>query len=307
MEHQCSKQFRFSDYVWVIAILLLTLTSLVNTAPMFQINRRVELRGFMTPESAAVGPDGRYYISNIGSLNRDEDGTIKVISGNPFDGTAEVTDVATGLNGPSGILFMGTELFVVDQGMVWRIETAGEMAGEKTVFLPPEAFPGGSEQLNDIAADADENIYISDTRRGVIFKADLDGLVSIFLDEGPENPLRSPNGLLIDAEGQLSEQPGSLLVVDVTTGDLVAVAPDGSSAEVIGEGFGSGDGLVFDAQGNLYITDFLVGRVFRMAPDRTSEAIARTQSPADLTVDREKGWLIVPNFLRNRVTFMELE
>jgi sugar lactone lactonase YvrE len=293
--------------VWPVIVLLLGFVGVARTAPFFQTGRRVEVEGFRIPESVATGPDGKYYVSNIGRINRMGDGSIKVISGNPFDGTASVSDVATGLNDPAGIAFVGSDLFVTDEKFVWKIQTSGETAGEKSVFLSPEVFPGGTGLLNDMAADADGHLFMSDTNRGVIFKADPQGNVSVFLDSGPMNPLRMPNGVVLDADGQISGQAGSLLVVDLRNGNLVAVAPDGGSAEVIARGFGTGDGLAFDAQGNLYISDFARGRVHRMKPDRSTEVFARTTSPADLTVDRQRGWLIVPNFLKRKVTFFEMQ
>lgn len=137
----------FNDWRWLAAVLLLSFISIAHAASFMQTGRRVEVGGFLTPESVAVGPDGRYYVSNIGQFNVPGDGSIKAIAGNPFDGAAMVSHVATGLNDPKGIVFVGNDLFVADVNQVWRVITSGQMAGEKSVFLAPAAFPGGAQFL----------------------------------------------------------------------------------------------------------------------------------------------------------------
>lgn len=296
---------RRRDRMSLALVVLMMILGAARATPIVQLDT-IEVPGFETPESVAVGPDGRYYVSNIGGNGVPGDGSVKAISGNPFSGTVTVTDVATGLDDPTGTVFVGTRLFVADDDKVWQIETTGEMAGEKHVFLSPTSFPGGTGMLNDIAADGEGNLFISDTNRGVIFKANMDGEVMLFLDAGPANPLRMPNGVIVDEEGSISGAPGSLLVIDLRNGNLVAIASDGSSAEVIARRFGAGDGLSFDAAGNLYISDFVRGRIFRLEPSFSSSVIARMRSPADLTVDRGRNWLVVPNFLKDAVTFVQL-
>jgi sugar lactone lactonase YvrE len=264
----------------------------------------------MSPVSVALGPDGKYYVSNLGA-NRGTrmDGSMKIISGTPFDGTATVSDLATGLRNPTGIFFVGSDLFVADDDRVWKISTTGEAAGEKSVYLAPDAFPGGTELLNDIIADADGTFFISDSDRGVIFKADPQGRVSLFLEGDPMKPLRRPYGLLFDTDGHISGRAGALLVIDSGNGNLAAVSPADGSTELIATGFGNGIGLALDAQGNLYVSDFLggLGQIRRLKLDRTIEVVTRTLSPADIIVEKERGWLIVPNLATGRVTFFELQ
>ena len=47
--------------------------------------------------------------------------------------------------------------------------------------------------LNDIAADAEGNLFISDTRKNSIFKLDTLGIISEWMNS---QELQSPNGLL---------------------------------------------------------------------------------------------------------------
>lgn len=310
MSHHCYRSLiLISLALGVLGILFFEFTTRAMSGRRYQGERRAEVLGFSTPESVSVGPDGLYYVSNIGRTGRDGDGSIRVIAGDPFAGMATVSELATGLDNPTGTTFVGTELFVADGTRVWRIETAGPRRGEKSIFLAPDMFPRRPAMLNDIAADAAGHLYISDTDLGVIFKANLMGQVSLFLDTGPMNPLRMPNGVIVDGEGLISGAAGSLLAVGITGGNLVAIAPEGGSAQVIADRFGLtiGDGLAFDRRGRLYIGDFR-GRVYRMMPDRSIERILTgLTTPADLTVDQRKNWLVIPSFTADRVLFIELQ
>lgn len=310
MLHCCSQSIiRLGIALGVVGVLFFVSAMTAVSGGRYQGERRAEVQGFSTPESVSVGPDGLYYVSNIGRTNRDGDGSVSVIVGDPFAGTATVSELATGLDNPTGTAFIGTELFVVDGARVWKIETAEPRRGEKSVFLAPEAFPRRPAMLNDIAADAAGHLYISDTDLGVIFKASPMGQVSLFLDTGLMNPLRMPNGVIVDSEGLISGVAGSLLAVGITGGNLVAIAPEGGSGRVIASRFGLtiGDGLAFDRRGRLYIGDF-IGRVYRMRTDRSIERILTgLTTPADLTVDQRRNWLVIPSFTGDRVLFIELQ
>ncbi|MBI4468227.1 MAG: hypothetical protein HY650_02785 [Acidobacteria bacterium] len=143
---------RHGIIAWASATLLLVLvsSSYTDAARRIQPGRRVNVGGFMTPESVSVGSDARHYISDIGQFDVPGDGTIRVISGNPFANTAVVSTFAMGLNDPKGIVFVGTDLFVADQNQVWRILTAGAMTGQRLLHLSPQAFPGGAQFLIEL-------------------------------------------------------------------------------------------------------------------------------------------------------------
>jgi sugar lactone lactonase YvrE len=96
-------------------------------------------------------------------------------------------------------------------------------------------------------------------------------------------------------------------VIDSSTGKLLKIEPNGSSAEVIGEGFGGGDGLAFDAAGNLYISDYTGGRIFKRGPDGSVTLFAQgLKAPADLTVDLTRKLLLIPEFEADRLRLLPL-
>ncbi|MBI1742265.1 NHL repeat-containing protein [Candidatus Acetothermia bacterium] len=251
------------------------------------------ITGFRTPESVAVGPDGKYYVSNIGAQNTPGDGSIKQIA---FDGeNAIVTDFATGLNDPKGAAFFGKELYVADVNQVWKIDPSGN----KSVFLTPENFPVMPVFLNDTAFDAAGNLYVSDTFKSVVFRATPQSEVSVALDKSKLPELGGPNGLLVDSEN-------NLYVVDLNTGKVWKVTPSGE-ATVILPNVGAGDGIAFDSQKNIYVSDFLGGRVLkRDTKGEISIFASGFTSPADITIDTARGLLVVPEFDANRVTLVPL-
>jgi len=247
------------------------------------------ISGLSTPESVAVGPDGRYYVSNLGRPGQRGDGAIKTVE----DGT--VKDLVSGLDDPKGVAIWEGQLYVADIDKLWRIS----LNGQKELLLGPEEFPRRPLFLNDVAFDASGNLYVSDTQLGLIFKVTPKREATIFADRSRFPELRGPNGLAFDQEG-------NLLVIDFNTGKLLKIDQDGSG-EVIGEGFGGGDGLALDSEGNLYISDYRGGRIFKRAPDGSTEVIAQgLKAPADIAIDPKQNLLLVPEFNGDRLRLLKL-
>jgi len=74
----------FNGRSWLAVALLLGLVTAANAAYLFQANQRVEVEDFLTPESVAVGPDGRYYVSNLGLFNVTRGGNFELSSTEVF-------------------------------------------------------------------------------------------------------------------------------------------------------------------------------------------------------------------------------
>ncbi|MCL6642189.1 MAG: hypothetical protein K6T71_02545, partial [Candidatus Bipolaricaulota bacterium] len=190
--------------IWILAVVSLIMT---GSGVQPQPNRTIE--GFSTPESVAVGPDGNYYVSNLGNLNVVGDGKISKVTGD----TARVSDFVMGLDA-AGAAFFENSLYVVDTKGIWKIK----LDGQASLWLPLESFPVSPSLLNDLAFDYSGNLYISDTNRSVVFKADREKRVAVFLDKSKIPDLSGPNGLIVDAEN-------NLYVVDINTSKLWRVTP----------------------------------------------------------------------------------
>ncbi len=249
------------------------------------------IEGFSTPESVAVGPDGNYYVSNLGDLNVAGDGKVSKVTF--AENETRVSDFVTGLDA-AGAAFFENSLYVVGTGGIWKIE----LTGQASIWLPLEKFPVAPALLNDLAFDSSGNLYISDTKRSLIFRSDREGRVMVFLDPNKVPGLNGPNGLIFDAED-------NLYVVDLNSAKLFKVAPDGT-VKVLLESVGAGDGLALDAQRNLYVSDFL-GRILKLDPQGNVSVFAQNLiSPADITVDLKRSLLVVPEFYAHRITLIPL-
>lgn len=274
--------------VWLLAVVM---SSLITTSLLVQPQVNRTIGGFSTPESVAVGPDGNYYVSNLGSLSIVGDGKISKVT---FEGDeARVSDLVTGLDA-LGAAFFEDSLYVVSNKGIWKIERTGQAS----VWLPLEKFPVPSSFLNDLAFDSKGNLYISDTDRSLIFKADREGQVTVFLDRSKVEELIGPNGLIFDAED-------NLYIVDLNSSKLFKVASDGT-VKILLENIGAGDGLAWDGEKNLYISDFF-GRVLKLDPQGNVSVFAQNLiSPADITVDLQRNLLVVPEFDAHRITLIPL-
>jgi gluconolactonase len=247
------------------------------------------VKGFGSPESAIVGPDGRIYVSEIGEFGKDGDGKISVIG---KSGQAQV--FASGLDDPKGLAVWKHWIFVTDKTRVWRID--GE--GHASVFVKASDFPQPPLFLNDPVFDSRGNLYVSDTGdiqnggKGAIFKITLQGKVSLVISEAQNPSIKSPNGLLF-------ERPGKLLVLDFASGELLRLDVDKRTVEKVADGFGGGDGLARDGKGVLYLSDWKGGRVWKLdlkRKDAKAEQYPNTfQSAADIGLSADGKFILVPD------------
>src|SRR5215207_7011943 len=93
--------------------------ALIATAPVAAQQPRI-LTGLKQPESVAIGPGGKVYVSESGEYEKANDGYISILEG------GKLRRFATGLDDPHGIKWYQDHLFVSDNmGLVWRIDARG--------------------------------------------------------------------------------------------------------------------------------------------------------------------------------------
>ncbi|HVT72390.1 MAG TPA: hypothetical protein VHD61_04585 [Lacunisphaera sp.] len=268
-----------------------------------------------TPESVVPGFNGKLYVTLMGVKRAKGDGDGKVVV---VDG-GKVSDFATGLDDPKGLVFVGGMLVTTDFDKVWAIDEHGA----KRVLAAPDAFPETPRFLNDVVVEpGGQSILVTDmgdvgamvdakgafwpldsdeARRlvphGRIYRLTLDGRVSVAVDHSPEMP--DPNGV--------DELPdGTILAAEFFRGTLLAWKAGGF--RTVAGGFRSADGLVHDAAGHYFITEVRTGRVWRVeASSGQKQLLATLESAADLLFDGPGHQLIVPDSKAGRLVFIPLE
>lgn len=266
--------------------------TLLLIAASGQANAAAELRtvkGLTMPESAAVGADGRIYVSEIGEFGKDGDGKITAIG---EGGKAQ--PFAQGMDDPKGLAVVKDTLYVADNKRIWKVDKQGQ----SSVFVKADAFPQPPLFLNDLTADASGNLYVSDTGdiekggKGAIFKITADGKVTLVTSEAQNPSIKSPNGLL-------AEDSNRLLVVDFSTGELLRLQVDKGSTEKLADGFGGGDGIARDASGMLYISDWKGGKVRKLnlqnKGDKPEDYAQSFASAADIELTSDGKFILVPD------------
>jgi SMP-30/Gluconolactonase/LRE-like region len=266
--------------------MLAALVAIASAMPLVAQEPQI-ITGLKQPESIAIGPGGKVYVSETGEYEKANDGYISVLEGN------KLRRFATGLDDPHGIKWFKDHLFVSDNmGFVWRIDSQG--AVER--FVDATDFPRKVTNFNDIEIDPEGNLYISDSGDwegggGAIYRITQDKKITPVITQDDDVKVVSPNGLLMDG-------PDKLLEVDYTTGILFRVDLKGKSMEKVAGGFGASDGLVRDAGGRLLITDYAGHRVFVLAkPDAKPQEIKVNgiESSADLAISPDGKSLIIPD------------
>ena len=246
------------------------------------------LTGLKNPESVAVGPDGRIYISTIGEFDKNGDGTVVVIE------KGKAKTFAKGLDDPKGIVVYQDLVYVADKNRVWRIGKDGELF----LFAPPNAFPTTPLFLNDLAVDAESGtLFVSDSGNlkgdhGAVFRISPKGLVDVVVDKERLPALNGPNGLVLDGASHL-------LMVDFGTGFLYRIKLATGASEKIAEGFVGADGLAWDRHGRLYVSNWKEGTI-HVIPRPGDKPILHTsglKSAADLCLSANPKELLVPDML----------
>jgi hypothetical protein len=277
------------------ALVAIAATPLVAQEPQI-------ITGLKQPESVAIGPGGKVYVSETGEYEKANDGYISVLEG------GKPRKFATGLDDPHGIKWFKDHLFVSDNmGMVWRIDSQGNVER----FVDATDFPRKITNFNDIEIDGEGNLYISDSGDwegggGAIYRITQDKKITPMITQDDDVKVVSPNGLLMDGADKLLE-------VDYTTGILFRVDLKGKSMEKVASGFGASDGLVRDARGRLILTDYAGHRVFVLAkpdakpPEKPQEiTVSGIESSADLAISPDGKSLIIPDMGGGKLAIMPM-
>ncbi len=252
------------------------------------------ISGLHMPESVVQGKDGKVYVSEIGEFGKDGDGQISVI-----DKAGKLTPFATGLNDPKGLAFIGKDLYVADKTQILKISPDGK----STVYTDASAFQSTPQFLNDLVADPLGNLYVSDTgdmkgSGGAIYRITKDGKATLVIDGSKDERIKGPNGLLVDKSGH------TLLEVDFVSGILYSYDMKAGTLTKLAEGFGGGDGLVYGAKGQLYVSDFNNGKVFSVKGSEVTLIKDGFKASADIALSNDGKYLLVPDMKAGELIYL---
>ncbi|MFO0878599.1 MAG: PQQ-dependent sugar dehydrogenase [Gemmataceae bacterium] len=248
--------------------------------------------GMKNPESVAIAPDGRIFVSVIGEFDKEGDGGIVVIQ----DGKA--VPFATGLDDPKGLVVWRDMLYVTDRNRIWRINSKGKAE----VHVAASAFPTKPVFLNDLEIDNQGVLYVADTGNhkgdhGAVFRVGTDRKVSVVVNKARDKRIGSPNGLRLVNEYHLH-------VADFASGKLFEVRLSDGKVNELAEGFGGADGITFDYHGRLYVSDWKGGKVHVIPRPGEKPVLLASgfQAAADICLTRDGKSILVPDMKAGTLT-----
>lgn len=252
------------------------------------------ITGFSTPESAVQADNGDIFISEINEFNKDGDGQIKKI-----DTKGKVSIFAKGMDDPKGLAMIGNKLYVADKTRILEVTSNGNWQ----VYTAESAFPFTPQFLNDLEADNDGNLYVSDsgdlTSGGAIYRIERDGVVSTIVDRS--NPaVLAPNGLLFEGRN-------NLLAVDFASGILYRINIGTAKMTKLADGFGGGDGIVKTKKGKIYVSDWKNGYIYLSAAGKARVVKSGFKSPADIALSTDGKHLLIPVMKAGTLEFMSIK
>jgi sugar lactone lactonase YvrE len=245
--------------------------------------------GLKNPESVLPDPGGEFaYVSNIDGQPLDKDGKGFISKISLKDGTLIEPQWATGLSGPKGMALVKDRLYVSDIDRLAEIDTkTGKIVNSYEVEKP--GF------LNDVAADGEGRVYLSDSGTSAIWRL-ADGKLEKWLD-GPQ--LKYPTGLLVQGDKLIVAAWGAPKTDNQTfaPANLIEISLKDKSVRDLGSGtpVGNLDGIVADGPDSYLVTDWVAGAVYRITAAGTADLVLDLdQGSADIAMIPGQRVLLIP-------------
>jgi len=258
-------------------------------------------QGLDKPESVVYdAARDRLYVSNVQGNPPEKDGKgyIATVS---LDGKLLEKEWLKDLNAPKGMAIVGDKLYVSDVDALVEIDIP-------TAKIAQRYEAKGAKFLNDVSADTQKNIYVSDMFDDKIYCL-CDGKFTMWLSSvklsAPNGLLAEPDRLIVGSWGKIkegfsTEVPGYLQAVDYKT---KKVSPLGSDKPV-----GNLDGVESDGKDGYYVTDWMAGKLFHFdAKGEATELLKLKQGSADNLHLAKQHLLLIPMMLDNELKAFELK
>lgn len=260
--------------------------------------------GFETPESVLYDTAmDIYLVSNINGdpTDRDDDGFISRLLP---DGTVENlkwidgADAEVILNAPKGLALVGEVLYVADIDHVRMFHrNTGESLGEIPVL--------GSTFLNDVVADGDGGVLVSDSGLNPDFSSSGTDTIYSISEHGVVRPL--VEGVELARPNGLAVAQGMVWNVSFGSKEVRKLDRSGSLLESYQAPEGSLDGVEVLQDGTVLISSWGAKSVYRLNQDGTFETVVSdVEAAADIGVDTRRNRILIPLFKKNAVHFEPL-
>ena len=255
-----------------------------------------ETTGLKTPESAlAVPAEGFAYVSNVAGNPTDKDGNGFISKISLADGKVIALEWAKGMDAPKGLALAGGKLYTADIDKLVEIDPAsGQIL---TKYDAP-----GSTFLNDVAADAQGNIYVSDSNTSAIWRL-AGGKLEKWIDDPA---LKFANGLYVDGDKLIVAAwgaPGTSSKSAAAPANLLEVNIADKKISDLGDGtpVGNLDGIE-PIGDDFLVTDWPAGALYRIdRKGKATQLLDLDQGSADIGYVPETGLLLIPMMMSDKL------
>lgn len=196
------------------------------------------------------------------------------------------TVIATGLNGPRGLIFSPSgDLFAAEQsgGTVARITPDGRVSRIAKGFSAP----------HDLAFDASGYLYVADTGANRVARVSPQGTVTTYITglNAPVDVAFHPNG--------------ELLVCELYAGTVTAYK-SAKKVKVVASSLDKPHGLAFDRTGGTYINEWSGNRILKVDQEGRLHPVADVEDPVGITIGKS-GDLYVAQPQAGKVSRVKLD
>ena len=246
------------------------------------------------PESALFH-DGKIYVSLIGDPEDNDGAVVTIDSAGKVTGTLVRASGVKRLVDPTGMVVMGSTLWVNDVTRIRSYDVRTGAAG-RVVAIPRSVF------INDLAADRRGNLWASDSETRSLYRVSRAGSVRRF--RLPASFRGLPNGVALHPSGDIwfvtfNEEA-------VGGAQVGRVSPAGAFSEVTSSPrLRQLDGLAFVGR-TAYISDFGNGSIWKLSANGTlTRRAVVTGSPADISYAPALKRLLIPLIQRGHFTTLK--
>jgi DNA-binding beta-propeller fold protein YncE len=277
------------------------------------LSAQITVTELQSPYSFVNDPvDKSYFISSVNGEAETADNNGFITKLNPNGKLLNLKFIQGGkddvtLHAPKGMALVEHVLYVADLDTLRGFDTTtGKPVMALTIRSPATSQSEPLQtSLSDVTFDGKGHLYCSDQKANTIYRVDLaTQMVSVLVTD---RSLAGPSGLAVHPKS------GQIIAVSWEKGKISEISPEGVVTELFSNGFFSNRfqnlrGVDFDRWGNMYVSDFTTGKVWRMSWDKRFQVIAEfLPSPGDLGIDRANNLILVPYELAHAAEMNGLE